>query len=551
MKGVIMSDACPKKPTGISTERPRPEAPDLKQATDRHRWAWRDLAAQLVATSLGIGALVGVLHLGQRTGWDLTKFSATTRHAAPEKDDWCDEHGIPESICVECSKGAMPRGKEHGWCREHGIHECPLCHPEIAQTVVPSVVTAEDRERATRALAFAPRVENNSKCKLHQRRIQVASEQTLSRLGIAVAPTDHARVTEVVSAPGEIIFDPTRVARLSSRVPGTVWKVMRQVGEKVQSGEVLALVEAAAVGKAKAEFQQALVEEELRTKTLANLMEAEGAVAGKSLQEAMAAQQEAKVRLLTAGQALANLGLPVDIAILRALSPTELARRMQFLGIPASISGEIAGKTASSNLLAVTSPLSGEVVARVAVAGEAADPGKPLFTVADTSRMRLALRVRLEDAGKLKPGQKVLFQHGDHLDGDAGVVAWVSPAADEKTRAVPVRVDLPNSLGRHHANTFGTARILLREEPRALVVPTESLHWEGDCHVVFVRDKDFAKADSPKVFHVRKVRPGVSESTPAGSVTEIIAGLLPGEQVATANSGILRTELLKNNLGEG
>ena len=84
-----------------------------------------------------------------------------------------------------------------------------------------------------------------------------------------------------------------------------------------------------------------------------------------------------------------------------------------------------------------------------------------------------------------------------------------------------------------------------------MVVPTESLHWEGDCHVVFVRDKDFAKADSPKVFHVRKVRPGVSESTQAGSVTEIIAGLLPGEQVATANSGILRTELLKNNLGEG
>ena len=127
-----MSDACPEKATGISTERPCPEVPDPKGATDRHRWAWRDLAAQLVATSLGIGALVGVLHLGQRTGWDLTKFSTTTRHAAPEKDDWCDEHGIPESICVECSKGAMPRGKEHGWCREHGIHECPLCHPEIA-----------------------------------------------------------------------------------------------------------------------------------------------------------------------------------------------------------------------------------------------------------------------------------------------------------------------------------------------------------------------------------------------------------------------------------
>jgi len=34
-------------------------------------------------------------------------------------------------------------------------------------------------------------------------------------------------------------------------------------------------------------------------------------------------------------------------------------------------------------------------------------------------------------------------------------------------------------------------------------------------------------------------------------VTEIIAGVLPGELVATTNSGILRGELLKNNLGAG
>jgi cobalt-zinc-cadmium efflux system membrane fusion protein len=34
-------------------------------------------------------------------------------------------------------------------------------------------------------------------------------------------------------------------------------------------------------------------------------------------------------------------------------------------------------------------------------------------------------------------------------------------------------------------------------------------------------------------------------------VTEIAAGLLPGEVVATANSGVLRSELLKNDLGAG
>ena len=37
-----------------------------------------------------------------------------------------------------------------------------------------------------------------------------------------------------------------------------------------------------------------------------------------------------------------------------------------------------------------------------------------------------------------------------------------------------VRVDLPNADGRLRANTFGTGRIVLREEPQAIVVPSEA-----------------------------------------------------------------------------
>jgi cobalt-zinc-cadmium efflux system membrane fusion protein len=112
---------------------------------------------------------------------------------------------------------------------------------------------------------------------------------------------------------------------------------------------------------------------------------------------------------------------------------------------------------------------------------------------------------------------------------------------------VPVRVEFPNPDGRHHARTFGTAQVILRKEPRAVVVPNEAVHWEGDCNVVFVRDKRFDEPGVPKVFHVRSVRPGVKN----GPNTEIIAGLLPGELVATRGSGILRSQLLKNNLGAG
>ena len=85
-----------------------------------------------------------------------------------------------------------------------------------------------------------------------------------------------------------------------------------------------------------------------------------------------------------------------------------------------------------------------------------------------------------------------------------------------------------------------------------MVVPSDAVHWEGCCNVVFVADRGFDREGGFKVFHVRKVRPGATDATPAGiPVTEVIAGVLPGERVATANSGVLRSELLRNNLGAG
>ena len=126
-------------------------------------------------------------------------------------------------------------------------------------------------------------------------------------------------------------------------------------------------------------------------------------------------------------------------------------------------------------------------------------------------------------------------------------MSWISTDADDVTRTVKVRVDLPNADGRLRANTFGTGRIVLREEPKAIVVPSEAIHWDGTCNVVFVRDKNFFKPDAPKIFHVRSVRPGVKD----GDTTEIIAGLLPGEVIASKNSVVLEAQLLKSNLGAG
>jgi multidrug efflux pump subunit AcrA (membrane-fusion protein) len=162
--------------------------------------------------------------------------------------------------------------------------------------------------------------------------------------------------------------------------------------------------------------------------------------------------------------------------------------------------------------------------------------------------MWLTLQVRAEDASKVALGQKVKFAAAGIEDEAVGSVSWVSTTADSRTRMVSVRADLPNPEERLRSETFGTGQIVLRDEPNAVVVQKEAIHSDGCCQLVFVRDKGyFASAESPKVFHVRTVRLGAQSD---GDV-EVLAGVVPGEVVVTEGSDVLRSQLLKNNLGEG
>ena len=46
---------------------------------------------------------------------------------------WCDEHGVPEELCAQCSGKLAADFKVKGdWCQEHDRPEsqCFSCHPE-------------------------------------------------------------------------------------------------------------------------------------------------------------------------------------------------------------------------------------------------------------------------------------------------------------------------------------------------------------------------------------------------------------------------------------
>jgi multidrug efflux pump subunit AcrA (membrane-fusion protein) len=547
MSQVMIDPPLPRSAASPSEQFETQPAEPLARPRRLRLLAW---LAQRTPTLCVMVALVGLGVYGHHTDWKLPKFSTLTGNHAAAADDWCEEHGVPESQCVECHPDLLPRGKDYGWCKAHGVHNCALEHPDVAQLKKPPLVTDADRERAARALATLSRPDNNSVCKNYRRRIQFASLEGVKKAGVDVALVVRQPIVESISATGQITYDQTRFASLSSRLPGTVWQVEKNVGDRVRAGEVLALVDAAEVGKAKSELMQALVQEEFTKQLVDRLasLSSQGIVAGRQAQTAQADYVQARARLLSAQQSLLNFGLPLKVEALRGLSEADLLGHLRWLGIPESISRSFPASEATANLLPVRAPLDAVVVERQVVAGEAVDASRVLFQLADTSRMWLTLNVSVENVGKLGLGQAVRFQSEGVRDEAAGTLVWISTTADQQTRMVTVRAELLNPQGQLRNETFAAGRIILREEPEVIAVPKEAVHWEGDCHIVFVRDKGyFDSQDSPKVFHIRTVRLGASNE----KSTEIIAGILPGEVVATKGSDVLRAELLKNSLGEG
>ncbi len=502
-----------------------------------------------IPTIVVLSGLAAVAWWGHHHDWKLQKFSALSGVEAKPDADWCPEHGVPESVCVVCKEAGLKKPKGFGWCKVHGVPECPLEHPEVAQLATTPEVSDERLAAVEEALKVRPRQANNSKCKMHERVIQVPSVESLEKTGVEIDVASEQAVVETIVGNGEIMFDRTRTAHLSSRVPGTIWRVEKKIGDQVTAGDVLLLVDALEVGKAKGEFLKSLSDRRLKKSVVDRLtpLASSGSVPARQILEAEAALQEAEIHVLTTQEALVNLGLPVQAEQFAKTELTAVLRQLKFVGIPTDTVAKLDMATASSNLIPVKSPVDGVVIETDAVRGEVVDTTTRLFTIADRSRLWITVDIPQQEIKYVKLGQKLLFQpDGADIELEAQI-DWIADAIDEKTRTLKVRVQVRNESLQIKSMTFGTGRVVLRETPNAVVVPNDAVHWDGCCQIVFVRNKDFLKQDAPKLFHVRKVRLGVK----TGEFTEVIAGLLPGEVIATKGSEALRVELLKGSLGAG
>lgn len=374
------------------------------------------------------------------------------------------------------------------------------------------------------------------------------SQEALERTGIEVATVEKRPMVSELVVNGVVAYDERRIAQLSTRVPGSIWRVEKHLGDHVRRGDVLLVIDSQDVGQFKADFLNALVVHESRREQLAILEEVKSAVMGRQIREARAALREARNHLVNAEQALVNLGFDISITDFEPLDDDARAARIRTLGLPPAVTSALPGDRLTSNLLPLYAPFDGIVVGREAVVGEVIEAAKPIFEVADVSTMLLVLNVSKEDADRVAIGQRVTFRPDGSTEEYASTITWISTEVNEETRTLQVRAEVPNDVqplaaaGGLRANTFGAGRIEIDRRGTAVVVPRQSVQWDGSRWVVFVPTGETA-------FVARPVQPGVQD----GDFVEIVdaADGPPLTHVVAAGSHVLKSQILLERMERG
>lgn len=339
---------------------------------------------------------------------------------------------------------------------------------------------------------------------------------------IEIAAVGKGVLARVLTVPGTITLDPSRVARVPGRVEGTVTQMRKRHGDLVAPGEVVAVLDSREVADAKSEYLTAQVALDLQR----TIFERHKAL---WVQKSNAELQylQAKESFLEADL---RLGLARQKLIALNLDPGEVIKAAK---------QESGPNTSISTLreYAIRSLIAGRVIERKVevgtLVGRQGDPSD-LYTIADLSVVWAELAVPTADLESIEEGQKMVIFSGRESGKQAeGRIIFVSPLVDPNTRSARVTGELDNQTMIWRPGAAVTARIVIKEEPIDVRVPHAALQTVDGKAVVFVRTSGG--------FQKRIVTTGRSDE----QSVEITSGLSSGEHIAVKNSFLLKAELGK------
>lgn len=345
------------------------------------------------------------------------------------------------------------------------------------------------------------------------------SEAEMKQSGIEVGEAESGQLQNELALPGVIAMNEDRKAHILPRVPGVVREVRKGLGDVVEQGEVLAVIESGELAEAKAEY---LAAREKTALANAKFVREEGLWKKKisAEQEYLEARQELaehRIALRSAEQKLHVIGLTHE-----QLDQLPKSSDLHFTRFE------------------ITAPFNSTVIEKHITLGEMAKDDADVFVLADLSTVWVNLTVYQKDLPRIKKGQRVLITLGQEEGERAeGRIAYVQPVVKEETRTATATVFLPNPEGNWRPGMFVSAKVLSESATAPIVVPQSAIQTIENKTVVFVRTKEG--------FEPRPVAMGRATN---GNM-EITSGLSRGERFAVKGTFTLKAQLSKGAFGDG
>jgi len=292
-------------------------------------------------------------------------------------------------------------------------------------------------------------------------------------------------------------------------VTGRVTQVLAEVGDRVRTGQTLARISSPELTNMQLNYLRAYstAAQAQRALERAQLLIQADVIGTAELQRRESELVVARAEMRATSDQLVQAGLPVEAI--------ERLREQGNLHPSAAISAT----------------LTGVVIERKVSTGQVAQPGDPLFTVANLDNVWVVGALPEQFARSALAGQSVDIQVpalGDRVL--SGKIVYVGDTVSVDTRSVTIRTQVDNARRDLKPQMLATMRIR-GEAQTALAIPTKAVVRENDRDHVFVRKSDL-------VFRLTPVELGPAN----GDNRPVLKGLPLGAQVVAQGAFHLNNE---------
>jgi RND family efflux transporter MFP subunit len=313
--------------------------------------------------------------------------------------------------------------------------------------------------------------------------------QTVRSIPVKTAVVETRDIAETLTLTGTL--DPRAQVSVVPEVSARLERTLKNEGDRVSQGELLAVLEDADFRLARDRARAALaVAEANRAHARAEKDRADSLLKTGGITDKDHLSAEVAVQVADAAHAQATSEL--------AIAERQVARAQ------------------------VKAPLSGRVAKRQVDAGAMVTSGMPLYTIVDDAVFEFRAAVASGDFGKLRVGEKVKVTV-DALPGfsTGGEVNRIAPQVDTRSRSFEVVIRVP---GRPElvSGLFARAEVHVRDVPGALVVPPAALVRDG---------ADPTKAQTFVVSGNKAERRDVTVGVEVPDAIQITSGLKAGDLV--------------------